>query len=55
VKELKGRDMEFHTYKPKQERNFKVVLQYMHAFMFYIEPENNNKDITKLNHFSNVK
>jgi len=26
VKELKSRDTEFYTYKPKQERSFKVVL-----------------------------
>jgi len=30
MKEFKNRDMEFHTYKLKQERNFKVVFKYMH-------------------------
>jgi len=28
---LKNKDTEFHTYKPKQERNFKVVLKHIHA------------------------
>jgi len=31
VKELKRKNMEFHTYKPKQERSFTVVLKYIHA------------------------
>ncbi|KMQ86632.1 nucleic-acid-binding protein from transposon x-element [Lasius niger] len=30
VKELEIRNTEFHTYKPKQKRNFKVVLKNMH-------------------------
>jgi len=30
VKELKIRNIEFHTYKPKQERNFKVVLKHIY-------------------------
>jgi len=29
VKELKTRNYEFHTYKPKQQTNFKVVLKHM--------------------------
>jgi len=29
VKELKTRNIEFHTYKTKQERSFKLVLKYM--------------------------
>jgi len=29
VKELKTRNIEFYTYKPKQERSFKVVLKHM--------------------------
>jgi len=31
VKELKSRNTEFHRYKPKQERSFKVVLKHIHA------------------------
>jgi len=31
VKELKNKNTEFHTYKPKQETSFKVVLQHIHA------------------------
>jgi len=31
VKELKSKNTEFHTYKPKQERRFKVVLKYIHS------------------------
>jgi S-adenosylmethionine/arginine decarboxylase-like enzyme len=29
VKELNSKDMEFHIYKPKQKRNFKVVLEHI--------------------------
>jgi len=29
VKELKTRNIEFHIYKPKQKRSFKIVLKYM--------------------------
>jgi len=29
MKELKNRNFEFHTYKPKQETSFKVVLKHM--------------------------
>jgi len=64
VKELKTRNYEFHTYKPKQERSFKVVLKHMPPEekidnikrdienMFYVElkPENNNKDIYQTTH-----
>jgi len=31
VKELRNRNTEFHTYKPKQERSFKVILKHIHA------------------------
>jgi len=31
VKKLKGKNTEFYTYKPKQERSFKVVLKHIHA------------------------
>jgi len=31
IKELKSKNTEFHTYKPKQERNFKIVLKHIHA------------------------
>jgi len=31
MKELKNRDTEFHTYKSKQEKSFKVVLKYIYA------------------------
>jgi len=30
IKKLKSKDMEFHTYEPKQERSFKVVVKYMY-------------------------
>jgi len=40
VKELKTRNYEFHTYKPKQERGFKVVLKYM-------PPEERTDDIKR--------
>jgi len=30
VKELKNKDTEFHTYKQKQKKSFKVVHKYMH-------------------------
>jgi len=33
VKELKSRNTEFHIYKSKQERSFKVVLKHIHATM----------------------
>jgi len=33
VKEPKNKNAEFHTYKPKQERSFKVVLKYMHPLL----------------------
>jgi len=29
VKEIKSRNIEFHIYKPKQEKNLKVVLKHM--------------------------
>jgi len=31
VKELKSRNMEFHIYKPKQERSFQVILKHIHV------------------------
>jgi len=31
VKGLKSRNMEIHTYKPKQEKSFKVVLKHIHS------------------------
>jgi len=31
VKKLKSKNTEFYTYKPKQERSFKVVLKYIHS------------------------
>jgi len=31
VKELKIRNAEFHICKPKQERNFKIILKHMHS------------------------
>jgi len=31
VKELKNKNMEFHTYKAKQERSFKVIFKYIHV------------------------
>jgi len=31
VKELKSKNTEFHTYKSKQERSFKVVFEHIHA------------------------
>jgi len=31
VKELKSKNVEFHTHKPKQERSFRVVLKHIHA------------------------
>jgi len=31
VKELRSRDTEFHTYKLKQERSFKVVFKHIHS------------------------
>jgi len=30
VKELKSKNTEFHTYKPKQEKSFRVVLKHIH-------------------------
>jgi len=30
-KELKSKNTEFYTYKPKQEKSFKVVLKHIHA------------------------
>jgi len=29
MKEFKSRNIEFHTYNPKQKRGFKIVLKYM--------------------------
>jgi len=31
VKELKSKNIEFHIYKPKKDRSFKVVLKHIHA------------------------
>jgi len=31
VKELRNRNTEFHTYKPKQERSFKMILKHIHV------------------------
>jgi len=31
VKELKNKNTEFHKYKPKQEKNFKVIFKHIHA------------------------
>jgi len=31
VKELKNRNTEFHTYKPQQEKSFKIVLKHIHG------------------------
>jgi len=33
VKELKSRDMELQTYKPKQKRNFKIVFKHIYHRM----------------------
>jgi len=33
VKELEIRNTEFHTYEPKQEKHFKVVLKNMHPYI----------------------
>jgi len=37
VKELKNKNTEFHIYKLKQERSFKVVLKHIHATGRYQE------------------
>jgi len=42
VKELKSKNMKFHTYKSKQEKSFKVVLKY------------HNESIIPLNAFFNT-
>jgi len=47
VKELKNKNTEFHTYKPKQERSFKVVLKYIHAIA---NPDDIKKEIEDLKH-----
>jgi len=31
VKELNNKNTEFHTYKPKQERSFKIIFKHIHA------------------------
>jgi len=31
VKELESKNTKFHTYKPKQERSFRIVLKHIHA------------------------
>lgn len=51
VNNLKERNIEFHTFKPKQERYFKVVLKNMH----YSTDINEIKDkINKKGHLKNI-
>jgi hypothetical protein len=47
VKELKNRDTEFHIYKPKQEKNFKIVLKHIHATAYL---DDIKKEIENLGH-----
>jgi len=47
VKELKSRNTEFHTYKSKQERSFKVVLKHIYATA---NLDNIKKEIKELGH-----
>jgi len=47
VKELKNKNTEFHIYKPKQERSFKVVLKHIHVI---VNPEDIKKEIEDLKH-----
>jgi len=47
MKELKNKNTEFHTYKPKQERSFKVILKQIHATA---NLDNIKKEIEDLGH-----
>jgi len=52
VKELKNKNTEFHTYKPKQERSFKVVLKHIHVNLDDIkkEIEDLGQTVTNMEH-----
>jgi len=54
MKEFKNRNTEFHTYKSKQERSFRVVLNYMHATANDIKKEMTNLEHTSTNKW-NIK
>jgi len=47
VKELRNKNTEFHTYKLKQERSFKVVLKHIHAT---VSLDDIKKEIEDLGH-----
>jgi len=47
VKGLKSRNMEIHTYKPKQEKSFKVVLKHIHVT---VNLDDIKKEIEDLGH-----
>jgi len=46
VKELKNKNTEFHTYKSKQGRSFKVILEHIYA----ANPDDIKKEIEDLGH-----
>jgi len=45
VKDLKNKNTEFHIYKPKQERSFKVILKHIHAIMNLDDIKKEIKDL----------
>jgi len=52
VKEFKSKNTEFHTYKSKQERSFKIVLKHIHATVNVddIREEIENQEQTIMEH-----
>jgi len=57
VKELKSKNTEFHTYKSKQERSFKVVFKHIYATVNLnnIKKEIENQGHTVTNNIKNIK
>lgn len=47
VKQLESKNTEFHTYKPKSERSFKVILRNMHPS---VDPEEIKSELKELGH-----
>jgi len=45
VKDLKDKNTEFHIYKPKQERSFKVILKHIHATVNLDDTKKEIKDL----------